>query len=107
MKTVLQRIEDKLKALQPEHLEVFNESAGHNVPRGSETHFKVVVVSGSFQEFSRVARHQLINQILAEELRGPIHALSIQSLTPSEWLERDGYIAESPHCAGSNISSTL
>ena len=47
--TIQQRIETKLKeTLAPSHLEVINESHMHNVPKGSETHFKVVVVSGRF-----------------------------------------------------------
>lgn len=35
--------------LEPIHLEVVNESYMHNVPKGSETHFKVLVVSGKFE----------------------------------------------------------
>lgn len=35
--------------LQPAHLEVINESFMHNVPKGSETHFKVLVVSKQFE----------------------------------------------------------
>lgn len=35
--------------LQPVHLELLNESYMHNVPKGSETHFKVVIVSPEFQ----------------------------------------------------------
>lgn len=35
--------------LQPLHLEIVNESYMHNVPKGSETHFKVLVVSDKFE----------------------------------------------------------
>lgn len=34
--------------LQPQHVDVINESYMHNVPKGSETHFKVVVVTEKF-----------------------------------------------------------
>ena len=33
----------------PLHLDILNESYMHNVPKGSETHFKVVVVSSQFE----------------------------------------------------------
>ena len=40
--------------LSPLHLEVINESYMHNVPKGSETHFKVLVVSDKFDELSLI-----------------------------------------------------
>lgn len=46
---VEQSIRTKLTAnLNPKHLDIINESFMHNVPAGSETHFKVVVVSDKF-----------------------------------------------------------
>ena len=46
-------IRDKLtKQFAPSHLEILNESYMHNVPKGSETHFKVVVVSNNFENTS-------------------------------------------------------
>ena len=63
---------------QPSHLEVINESNMHNVPKGSETHFKVVVVSDSFEGLSLVKRHRAVNEVLAQELQSGVHALSIQ-----------------------------
>ena len=50
--------------------QVINESSGHNVPKGSETHFKVVVVSDSFDGQMLIARHRMVNEILADELSG-------------------------------------
>lgn len=61
-------------ALNPEYLAVMDESHMHNVPAGAESHFKVTV-SEQFNGKRLVARHQWINQILAEELAGKIHAL--------------------------------
>ena len=62
-------IESKLtEALQPEHLEVINESHMHNVPAGSELHFKVVIVSGAFEGQGRVARQRAVNRALAGEM---------------------------------------
>lgn len=100
MTVIAQSIEGKLGALAPAHLEILNESHMHSVPPNSETHFKVVVVSDSFDGQNRVARHQSVNRILADELAGPVHALSIQAFTPAEWRERGGYVPESPQCLG-------
>ncbi len=94
-------IEDKLRAaLVPEVLEVENESANHNVPKGSETHFRVVVVSQAFHGKLPVARHQLIYKALAEEMQpGRVHALAITSRTPAEWAASPEGNA-SPPCLG-------
>lgn len=80
-------IEEKLRtAFSPEVLDVQNESASHNVPKGSQTHFKVTVVSKAFEGKLPVVRHQLVYKALAEEMKpGKIHALAITSRTPSEW----------------------
>lgn len=99
--TVQDTIEQKiLSALAPSHLDVINESHMHNVPPGSESHFKVVVVSSAFEDIPLVQRHQKINGILAEELKGTVHALSMQTLTPPEWEEKGGETMASPLCQG-------
>lgn len=103
--TIAERIERKLRdALAPEHLEVVNESHMHSVPKGSETHFKVVVVSARFDGLAAVRRHQLVYGVLDAELKGQpgeraVHALAITSRTPSEWASRPEANA-SPLCLG-------
>ena len=86
-------------ALTPQHLDVINESHMHNVPPGSESHFKVIAVSDEFEGLMLIARHRLINKALADELRGPIHALSLHTMTRSEWAEK-GAAPDSPPCMG-------
>ena len=99
--TVQAAIERKLAArLEPVHLEVTNESHMHNVPEGSESHFKVTVVSERFEDHNLVARHQMVNEVLEPELAGPVHALALHTLTPDEWFDRGGSITESPPCLG-------
>jgi BolA protein len=94
-------IETKLtEALQPAHLEVINESSNHNVPPGSESHFKVVIVSQAFDGRMLVARHRAINEILADELQHKIHALALHTYTPEEWEEVSGQAPVSPPCLG-------
>lgn len=44
--------------------EVINESHMHSVPKGAETHFKVVVVSDQFDGLSLLQRHREVNTVL-------------------------------------------
>jgi BolA protein len=95
-----QRIEDKLRRrLTPESLFVQNESDKHNVPRGSETHFKVTVVSSAFEGMERIDRHRVVHDALAEELKAGVHALTITPRTPAEWAA-DSHVSASPPCLG-------
>lgn len=99
--SVQETIETKISsALEPSHLQVINESHMHSVPPGSESHFKLVIVTNSFDSVPRVRRHQTVNGILKEELAGPLHALSMETLTPEEWERRGGVVMESPDCMG-------
>ncbi|XP_061461804.1 bolA-like protein 1 isoform X2 [Rhineura floridana] len=99
-KPVEASIRAKLKdALEPIHLEIIDDSHMHDVPRGSETHFRVVVASRRFEGLSLIHRHRLVNDILQEELAGPVHALSIQAKTPQQW-EKNPKIIQSPKCLG-------
>lgn len=95
-------IEEKLRAaFAPEVLDVINESHNHSVPKGSETHFKVVIVSRAFEGKSRVDRHRLVHGALAEPLATGVHALTITSRTPAEWATATGAVVpESPPCLG-------
>lgn len=82
-------IREKLvQALQPTRLDVVNEShlhAGHrNSPGTGESHFRVLVVSPAFVGRSRVDRHRMINETLAAELKGKVHALAIKAYAPGE-----------------------
>ena len=99
--TVQSGIEHKIQgALRPVFLQVANESHMHNVPSGSESHFKVTVVSAEFDGKLPLARHRVLNQLLKEELEGPVHALSLHTFTPEEWQERQGQTRNSPPCQG-------
>lgn len=94
-------IETKLaERFDPVHLEVINESGAHNVPPGSETHFKVVLVADAFAGARLLARHRLVNEALREELDGPVHALAIHTYTAEEWRRRFGEVPMSPPCLG-------
>ncbi|XP_061574528.1 bolA-like protein 1 [Cololabis saira] len=86
-------------ALEPAHLEVHNESHMHAVPPGSESHFRVLVVSGRFDGLPLIQRHRLVNEALKQELSSCVHALAIQAKTPQQW-EANATLAKSPPCLG-------
>ena len=97
---IQESIQQKLLAcFSPDHLEVINESHMHNVPPNSESHFKVVIVSDTFSEKRKVARHQAVYKALQAELDGPVHALAIHTYTPEEWGLANG-APSSPNCHG-------
>jgi BolA protein len=82
-------IREKLMiGLQPVRLDVINESemhAGHRSSPGTgESHFRVLVVSEKFVGQSRVARHRMVNQLIAQELAGGVHALALSTYAPGE-----------------------
>ena len=82
-------IETKLTAgLSPSRLEITDDShrhaghAGHH--HDGESHFHVEIVAAAFAGKSRVERHRMVNALLAEELAGRVHALSLSTLAPAE-----------------------
>ncbi len=81
MKTMQEKIEDKLKSVfSPMYLEVVNESgkhSGHVGDDGSgESHFRVEIVSEMFINKNAVGCHRMVYDCLQEELE-TVHALSI------------------------------
>ncbi|MHC3127677.1 transcriptional regulator [Brevundimonas sp. GN22] len=91
---VAQIIRQKLDAaLSPQRLLIEDDSwrhAGHHhdggmdAQPGGESHFNLTVVSAAFEGQSRVNRQRMVQKLLAYELAGPIHALSISAKTPTE-----------------------
>ena len=82
-------ITEKLSAaFAPESLRVVDEShqheghAGHRP--GGQTHYRVYIVSEAFRGKSRIDCHRMVNQTLAQELAGGVHALAIQASAPGE-----------------------
>jgi BolA protein len=98
--SIADTIEAKLReGLSPSHLEVINESGNHNVPPGSESHFKVVVAADAFAGHPTLHRHRMVYGLLGEELAGPVHALALHTYTTGQWGEI-GVAPDSPDCRG-------
>lgn len=99
--SIQQRIEQKLAdGLEALHLEVINESGQHNVPPGSESHFKVVIVSSDFEGKNLVAQHRLVYKLLGGELESQVHALALHTFTEQGWRDTRGTAPMSPPCLG-------
>lgn len=95
-----EKIRECLKKLKPAHLEVVNESYMHNVPKGSESHFKVLVVSEEFKGIQLLKRHRIVNTLVKEALQDEfVHALSIEAKAPEE-VKEDYKLEPSPSCRG-------
>jgi stress-induced morphogen len=106
--TVQQAIESKLaQVFTPDYLKVINESYMHNVPKGSETHFKVIVVSERFTGVSLVERHRGVMETLKFELENGVHALSITAKTPEQWNKSNQKVEASPACLGGMKKESL
>jgi BolA family transcriptional regulator, general stress-responsive regulator len=75
-------------AFSPSRLDITDDSsrhAGHAGARqGGESHFNVTIESAAFAGASRVQRQRMVYGALAEELAGPVHALSVTALAPGE-----------------------
>ncbi len=101
-----QQIEAKIQArVSSAHLEVINESHLHSGPPDAESHFRIIIVSNSFEGVSLVERHRTINEILREEFQAGLHALSLRTHTSEEWKAIQGNVPPPPPChGGSKIS---
>jgi BolA protein len=89
MGAIIDAIHNKLTAaFQPTRLEIEDESARHHghagARPGGESHFNVVIEAAGFAGQPKVARQRMVYRALAEELAGPVHALSVKALAPGE-----------------------
>jgi BolA protein len=89
MGAISEAIRDKLTAaFSPSRLEIEDESARHRghagAREGGESHFNVLIESAAFAGAAKVARQRMVYRVLADELAGPVHALSLRALAPGE-----------------------
>ncbi|MBQ1543957.1 MAG: BolA family transcriptional regulator [Caulobacteraceae bacterium] len=89
MGAVTETIRNKLEAaFSPNRLEIEDDSARHHGHAGSreggESHFNVLIEAKAFEGRQQITRQRMVYQALAEELAGPVHALSVKALAPGE-----------------------
>ncbi|MDA0367091.1 MAG: BolA family transcriptional regulator [Proteobacteria bacterium] len=82
------RIRNKLSALDPEAVDLIDESASHHGHagwrEGGETHFSLTIVAAGFVGKTRVQRQRMVLGALKEEFEAGLHALTIQAFAPGE-----------------------
>ena len=81
-------IRRQLATLQPQVLEISDDSAqhaGHAGAKGGGGHFRLTIVAQSFAGLSTMARHRMVYQALGEMMKREIHAMSITAKTPAEY----------------------
>jgi BolA family transcriptional regulator, general stress-responsive regulator len=86
MRTI-ELIRQKLSVLEPEKIEIVDESARHAGHEGAKSgggHYLLTIVSRKFSGKSALARHRLIYTALQEMMHKDIHALSVRAYTPEE-----------------------
>ena len=84
--TTISAMQEKLAALDPQRLEILDDSAKHAGHAGAKEggHYRLTIVSPRFSGCATMQRHRLIYEALGPMMRGEIHALSIKALTPEE-----------------------
>ncbi len=55
---------------------------------GGGDHFEALIVSAEFEGRSLVERHQAVYGAVGDALREQVHALSLKTLTPSQYQQR-------------------
>lgn len=88
--SVVVSIEQRLAVLEPDLIEIYDESAehvGHAGARGGGGHYQVLIVSRRFEGQPRVARHRMVYEALGPMMQQQIHAVAITALTPEEMQE--------------------
>jgi BolA protein len=86
-KSRVDRLTERLQALEPDHLEVIDNShhhAGHAGAADGRGHFSLLVVSKQFTGLNTLRRHRLVYETVGDMMITDIHALSIEALAPGE-----------------------
>src|SRR5262249_50398150 len=78
--TISRKLTETFAPLRLKVLDESHQHEGHAGHRpGGETHFRIYIVADAFRGKSRVARHRMINDTLAHELKSGVHALAIHA----------------------------
>jgi BolA protein len=85
--SVAQAIRERLAVLEPESLELTDESGehvGHEGAKGGGGHYRLTIVSPRFAGKARLERHRLVYGALGAMMQKEVHALAIEALAPDE-----------------------
>lgn len=87
MITLQQEIQQRLTVLEPEFLDIVDDSAhhiGHTGAKNGGSHFHLTIISHCFNGLNRVAQHRLVYKILHDLIPTRIHALALKTMTPDD-----------------------
>ena len=87
MNETIAQMQQRLTSLQPERVDIVDDSAKHAGHAGAASgggHYQLTIVSKQFAGKPQVARHRLIYQALGDMMQRQIHALSITAYTPDQ-----------------------
>lgn len=85
--SVVEQIRLSLAPLQPQQLEIADDSAlhaGHEGAKSGGGHYRLNIVSPQFAGLNTLQRHRLVYAALGSLMQHEIHAMSINALTPEE-----------------------
>jgi BolA family transcriptional regulator, general stress-responsive regulator len=85
--TTIDLIKQRLSALEPESIEVLDDSAshaGHAGARAGGGHYELTIVSARFAGCPRIDRHRLVYAALGPLMQQQIHALALRTYAPGE-----------------------
>lgn len=86
--SVAEQIRARLDALQPERIDLLDESEQHRghagYRAGGGTHWRLTIVARAFAGKPTLARHRMVYEALGELMHHPIHALAITARAPEE-----------------------
>ncbi len=83
----IEKMRQRLAALQPESLEIIDDSHKHASHAGfmsDGSHYRMIIVSSLFEGKLPIARHRMVYGALGEMMKQEIHAMNIDAKTPAE-----------------------
>lgn len=98
---IVEAISDAFSSL--DEIDLVDESHKHAGRKGTESHFKMLIVASDFEGLNRVQRQRLVYAKLNNEFENGLHALSLRLLTPNEYHDQNSKF-ESPNCQGQHES---
>ena len=85
--TTAELMQQKLSKLNPQSLEIQDESgkhAGHEGAKSGGGHYQLIIVSGEFSGKPMQLRHRMVYEALGPMMKKEIHALAIKAYAPGE-----------------------
>lgn len=87
LEDTIAQIRDRLSTLEPEAIEVVDDSAAHRGHPGAASgggHYRLRLISARFVGQSKVERHRLVYDLLTDLMQREIHALTMNLMAPEE-----------------------